>query len=341
MARSRERVTIDVAEAEELSLQALGRAGLDGYDARAITDHILDAALSGYEYSGLPKVLSVLDDPRLSMPTHEMRVLAQTPVSLTVDGGNHNGMSVLTWVCGVAARHARDSGVALVSVTNTWMSGRCAYFVERLAGYGLVAILTVSSPPRVAPDGAAAAAVGTNPIAFGFPADGPPLVIDFGTSSFMDSDTLFRLRTGRPLPDGVALDADGSPTTDPAAALLGSLTPAGHKGFALAMAIHALAALRHPHEAQPGESDCFLIVFAPELFAPLGDFRAALGSRIAHIEALPKQPGATEIRIPGRRAAAERARRRSAGIELDLSVIQALRQAAKPGHQMGRNGSIT
>ena len=157
-------------------------------------------------------------------------MLAQTPVSLTVDGGNHNGMPVLTWVCGVAARHARESGVALVSVTNTWMSGRCAYFVERLAGYGLVSILTVSSPPRVAPAGATAAAVGTNPIAFGFPAGDLPLVIDFGTSSFMDSDTLFRLRTGRALPDGVALDADGSPTTDPAAALLGWLTPPGTRG---------------------------------------------------------------------------------------------------------------
>lgn len=147
MSGDHERVTLGVAEADDLSMQALRRAGVDDNDARAITDHVIDAALSGYEYSGLPKVLSVLDDPRLKAPTEEVRLVARTPVSLTFDGGNHNGMAVLTRVCDAAAELARQSGVALVSVTNTWMSGRSAFFVERLAARGLVGILTVSSPP--------------------------------------------------------------------------------------------------------------------------------------------------------------------------------------------------
>lgn len=151
-------------------------------------------------------------------------------------------------------------------------------------------------------------------------------MIDFGTASFMDSNVLYCLRTGRQLPEGSALDREGRPTTDPATALLGSLTPAGHKGFALAMAIHALGALRHPHEAQPGESDCFLVVFAPDLFVPLDDYRATLRARIETIERLPKQAGVLEIRIPGRRAARERLR--AVGIELDRSIVDALRAAA-------------
>ena len=37
--------------------------GYDEEDARILTDHVLDAALCGYEYSGLPKLLNVVDYP--------------------------------------------------------------------------------------------------------------------------------------------------------------------------------------------------------------------------------------------------------------------------------------
>ena len=112
----------------------------------------------------------------------------------------------------------RRTGFAIVCLANTWMTGRSAYYCEMIARAGLVVIHTVASPPTVAPFGGTRPALGTNPIAFGFPTDSDPLVIDMGTSAFMGTDLQFRARLGTPIPAGVALGPDGQPTTDASAA---------------------------------------------------------------------------------------------------------------------------
>src|SRR6202000_447009 len=98
------------------------------------------------------------------------------------------------------------------------------------------------------PFGVARSALGANPIAFGFPTEGDPLVIDMGTSAFMGTDLQFRARLGTPIPAGVALGPDGQPTTDAVAAHQGALLPfggseGGYKGFGLALAMDGLGAL--------------------------------------------------------------------------------------------------
>src|SRR5450759_2677399 len=72
---SQERVRLSVAEARELAEQALGRIGYDAEEARIVADHVIDAALCGYEYSGLPKILNVAEHRRLREPRRPMRAL--------------------------------------------------------------------------------------------------------------------------------------------------------------------------------------------------------------------------------------------------------------------------
>jgi L-2-hydroxycarboxylate dehydrogenase (NAD+) len=219
-----------------------------------------------------------------------------------------------------AIERARAHGFALVGVNDIWMSGRSAYYVEMAARAGLIAIHTVAAPPMVAPLGGAEPRLGTNPIAFGFPMDGDPLVIDLGTAAFMGTDLQFRQRLGLPLPEGVAIDEHGRPTTDAAAARRGALLPfGGHKGYALALAMHALGLSAH----------YLFIAFKPDLFVPLGDYRRALAAEIAAIKATPRQDGVAEIRIPGERAYRERARLTREGIEIDRRIHDALMQLAE------------
>jgi LDH2 family malate/lactate/ureidoglycolate dehydrogenase len=68
----------------------------------------------------------------------------------------------------------------VVGVNNSWVSGRAAHSVERVARANLIGIHTVSSTRHVAPPGAVKPVLGTNPIAFGFPTSGEPVVIDNG-----------------------------------------------------------------------------------------------------------------------------------------------------------------
>jgi len=326
---SPERVHLSVAEARGLSERAMRGIGYEPEEARLLADHVIDAALCGYEYSGLPKLLNVADHPRFKAPRRPMRALKETSVSVLFDGGNQSGMLGMYYATRAVIERAQSHGLALVGVNNIWMSGRSAYYVEMVARAGLIGIHTVAAPPMVAPPGGARAALGTNPIAFGFPMEPDPLVIDLGTSAFMGTDLQFRQRLGIPLPEGVAIDAHGRPTTDAESARRGAILPfGGHKGYALALAAHALGVLCAG--STDGDSAGYIFVaFKPDLFVPLEEYRRALAAEITAIKATPRQDGVLEIRIPGERAYRERARLAREGIEIDRRIYDALSTLAE------------
>jgi LDH2 family malate/lactate/ureidoglycolate dehydrogenase len=318
-----ERAHLSVAEARALSERAMRGIGYELEEARILADHVIDAALCGYEYSGLAKLLNVADHPRFKVGHRTMRAMKETSVSVLFDGGNQSGMLAMYYATRAVIERAQAHGMALVGVNNIWMSGRSAYYVEMAARAGLIGIHTVAAPPMVAPLGGARAALGTNPIAFGFPMEGDPLVIDLGTSAFMGTDLQFRQRLGIPLPEGVAIDEHGRPTTDAAAARRGAILPfGGHKGYALALALHALGV----------SAEYLFIAFKPDLFVPVEDYRRALAAEIATIKATPRQEGVDEIRIPGERAYRERERLAREGIEIDRRIQDALIRLAEGTH---------
>jgi LDH2 family malate/lactate/ureidoglycolate dehydrogenase len=258
-----------------------------------------------------------------------MRVIRETSASVLFDGGNQNGMVGMYHATRAAIERAKPHGLVLVGVNNIWMSGRSAYYVEMAARAGLIAVHTVAAHPLVAPLGGARPALGTNPIAFGFPMDGDPLVIDLGTSAFMGTDLQFRQRLDLPLPAGVAIDAQGHPTTDAEAARHGAILPfGGHKGYALTLAMHALGVVCGG-AASPARDGYLFIAFQPELFLPLAEYRRALAAEIATIKATPRQDGVDAIRIPGERAYHDRARRAREGIEIDRRIQEALIRLAR------------
>jgi LDH2 family malate/lactate/ureidoglycolate dehydrogenase len=327
------RIHMSVAEARALGEAAMRGAGDDDDDARILTDHVLDAALCGYEYSGLPKLLNVVDHPEFRQPRRSVTVVRETGATALLDGGNNPGMVAAYRAAEATIVRADAHGLAVVCLGNTWMTGRSAYYCEMIARAGLVVIHTVAAPAAVAPFGGARPALGTNPIAFGFPTDGDPLVIDIGTSAFMGTDLQFRARLGLPLPAGVALGPDGMPTTEAAVARQGALLPfggpeGGYKGFALALAMDALGALAAGTQAADAAGGYLFIAFKPGLFLPPEAYRRDIGRRIDAIKATPRQTGIDEIRIPGERSHATRARLVREGITIDRKINTALRRLA-------------
>ena len=125
------------------------------------------------------------------------------------DGGNNVGMLALYHATRAAIAKAAAHGFAVAGVTNSWMSGRSAYYCEMIAKADLVGIHTASSSRSVAPFGGARPALGTNPIAFGMPSADGPVVLDMGTSAFMGTEMALRERLGQLLPEGVAIDPAG------------------------------------------------------------------------------------------------------------------------------------
>jgi len=221
------RVRLSVAEARELAEGALRSIGYDKEEARIVADHVIDAALCGYEYSGLAKILNVPESAHFRQPRRPMRVLRETGISLAFDGGNNVGMLALFHAAQATIRKAATHDAALVAVTDTWMSGRSAYYVEMIAKHGLVAIHSAASAEQVAPLGGMRAVLGTNPIAIAVPSSKGPVVLDMGTSAYMMTEVMLRERLGELLPEGVALGPAGEPTRDAAAARRGALLPFG------------------------------------------------------------------------------------------------------------------
>jgi LDH2 family malate/lactate/ureidoglycolate dehydrogenase len=323
---SPDRVRLRVAEAHQLSERALRGIGYDPEEARIIAEHAIDAALCGYEYSGLAKILNIPEHRRFKRPRHPMEVLRETDVSTLFDGGNNVRMLVIYHAAARAAiEKATARGIAIVGVTNSWMSGRSAYYVEMIAKADLVGIHTAASARSVAPFGGAQAALGTNPITFGMPSSCGPVVFDMGTSAFMGTDLAYRERLGHSLPVGVAIDATGQPTRDPTLARLGALLRfGGYKGFGLAFIVQALGVLAGSALDPENDDGYLFVVLKPDLLVGLDDFKRQVSELIDRIKATPRQTGVNEIRLPGERAFRSRARALQSGIEIDRVVYDAL-----------------
>ena len=319
------RVRLSVAEAREIGERALRGIGYAEDEARIIADHVIDAALCGYEYSGLAKILNIPEHRRFKLPRHSLRVLRETEVSTLYDGGNNVGMLALHHATEAAIAKARERGFALVGLTNSWVSGRSAYYVERIARADLVGIHTASSGRAVAPLGGTRPVLGTNPIAFGLPSDSGPIVFDMGTSAFMMTELMLRERRGELLPEGVALDPAGEPTRDPTQARLGALLPfGGHKGFGLGFMVHAFGLLAGSALDVDKDNGYLFVVFKPDLLVPLQEFKREVGELVVRVKAVPRQPGVEDIRIPSERSFQTRERLLREGLELDRSILDAL-----------------
>jgi LDH2 family malate/lactate/ureidoglycolate dehydrogenase len=335
------RIRLSLADATDLAQSALRGIGYQEHDACIIADHVLDAALCGYEYSGLAKILNIPESKHFPLPRRPMAVLRETGVSLAFDGGNQVGMLALFHAAEATIKKAAAHGIALVSVTDAWMSGRSAYYVEMIAKAGLVAIHTAASSQLVAPPGGFRPILGTNPIAIAVPSSRGPVVLDMGTSAYMMTELMLKERLGQPLPEGVALGPDGQPTRDAALARRGALLPfGGYKGFGLALMVQALALLGGPGPGGACDYGYLFIAFQPGLLGPADVFEREVARLIERIKATPRQSGVHEIRIPSERAYRSRERARKEGLEIDQIVydrLVALRSRPSPSLAEGVN----
>ena len=87
----RDEVTLSVAQATQLSERALRSIGFNAEQSKVITAHLVDAALCGHRFAGLPRILTINEDPRTREPRTPIKVVHETEVSALMDGGNHVG----------------------------------------------------------------------------------------------------------------------------------------------------------------------------------------------------------------------------------------------------------
>ena len=315
---------LTIAEATELVVRVLTRHRMSERCALLVAEHLVTAALCGHEFSSLPRVLAIVEELRKKPPAGEIRVVRETATSALIDGGDNIAYAVSITAIDKAIEICGKSGIAIVGVNNTWFSGRLAYYVERAARQGYVAIHTTNTTARVAPFGGIDKVMGTNPFAIAFPGEDDPLIIDIGTSATSWGDVVLSRAKGERLPAGVAVDADGRPTLDPEAALAGAFLPwGGQRGSGLSLAVQLLGVLAGSPVVIEDVSNygLFFLVFDPKLLMPGEQFRSRVSELRNVIHATRSADGISKVRVPGDGSMEKRRRALAAGvIQLDDRV---------------------
>ena len=319
---------LNIAAARALAANAMRAVGHTQGDANIIADHLMDCELRGLPFGGVARALSVAERiRRTAEPPRPVTVVQDTAATASIDGGDQVGYLVASRATDLAIEKARTAGLAAVGAHNTYYTGMFAYYLERVAKAGLVGMAAGSAPQMVAPHGGSEPRFGTNPIAFGFPSAGTPVIWDVGTSAVMHSDVMLRSRLGQLLPEGAAFDAAGLPTRDPTAALAGAFAVwGGHKGSGLALMVHLLGMMCGGAANPAGlrDSGFFLFVIDPRLMHPAADFEQAVSDYVETIRSSRAVDADQPLRIPFERSVAERQARIAQGT---ISIPDAIHDA--------------
>ncbi|WP_323015085.1 Ldh family oxidoreductase, partial [Devosia sp.] len=234
---------------------------------------------------------------------------------------------------------AREAGVGAVGVSHSSHFGAAGAYALAAAEQGFVAFATTNTDSLVTLFDGAAKFHGTNPLAFAAPVPGQaPWLLDMATSSIPLNRVLLHRSLGAPLPQGVAADKAGNPTTNPHEADM--LLPLGgvdygYKGAGLAGVATLFSALLTGTTLDPdfipmyGSGDIstprnmghFVLVIDPEKFAGRELFGALMARYLESLRASPLRPGAERVMAPGDREWAEKARREQEGIPLDPDSV--------------------
>ena len=284
--------------------------GCDDANATALADIMTRAERDGSHSHGLFRVPGYVKALRSGKVDGKAKptVTKKTPAIIHVDG--HGCFAPLAQAVGlpVLAEATKEIGVAALSLTGVHHFAALWPETEYLADRGLVGIACTAYMPMVAPAGSSTALFGTNPISFAWPRPGrTPVCYDMATAAMAMGDVQIAARDGKSVPLGTGLDADGQPTTDPAAIAKGVLLPfGGYKGSAIALMVELLAAgltgEQFSYEARetdngdggPPRGGEMVIGLSPDLIA--GD------GWQAHVEAFMTRLSSHEnVRIPGAR----------------------------------------
>jgi len=330
------------AELRSFAARVLVTLGVPDADADLVADSLVVAEEWGHPSHGLlrlPWYAARLRTGRIQPVTH-LTVLSDRGALVSVDGNGGVGQVVTARAMDLAVARAKEHGIGAVGVRNSNHFGTAAYFTRRAVAAGCAAILTTNGSPAMAPWGGLDKAVGANPWSFAAPdGRGDAAVLDIANTGVARGKIYAAAEKGEELPDGWALDAQGRPTTDPAAALDGGvvLPMGGHKGYAISFMMDVFSGVLTGSSfgldvGGPWQPDAHsgaghvAIAIDIAAFQPAAEFDRKMDALIAQVKGVRRAPDAGEILYPGELENRHRAEGR--GIHLPEKTVADLRDLA-------------
>ena len=325
------RLSID--ELTQLSIRALENSGASTSMARATAAALVAAETEGLTGHGVSRVALYcqhLREGRANGRAHP-RLVREKGGTCLVDAGGGLAYEAAAMAVQEAIVRARQHGVAFCGVTRSHHFGAAAYHLAPVAEAGLVGLAFTNSPAAINAWGGKQAFFGTNPIAAIFPRRAaPPIVVDLSLTEVVRGKIMLYAKEGKAIPLGWALDRNGEPTTDPRAALTGSLAAIGGvKGTMLALMVELLcvaltgAAFSFENDSyfEPGNRPSI----GHAIFAIDPDALAGAAVYHARVESLVETMLADEdVRLPGARRQRATTGAQAEGVALSEALYQEL-----------------
>ncbi len=212
--------------------------------AKIVADVTLDADLKGFSSHGIgrfPQYVKGIKHGNIKTKG-KIEIEKETSSTALINGNHLLGHFVTYKGTEIAIKKAKRTGVGLVGIHDSNHFGIAGYYSDMAIKEDMIGIVMANTEPAVAPLGGKEPILGTNPIAISIPSNKYYVSVDMATSASARGKLLEAARKGENIPEGIALDSDGNPTTDPKKALEGSILPfGGHKGYALSLMVEILA----------------------------------------------------------------------------------------------------
>ena len=325
--------TADVLSARATAI--LEEAGASEASAKAASRAMLHASMHGVDSHGfrLTDVYCKMIRSGQVNPKPNLKPVKTAPAAMLIDADNGLGHYPSYMAIEHACAMAREAGVGVVGVFGSSHNGAAGAYAMAGAEAGCFALSSTNADSAVALHGAAGAFHGTNPIAAAAPVpNSRPWLLDMATSSIPLNRVFLYQVLGLELPENVAADKTGAPTSRPGDAKM--LLPLGGSGFGfkgagLAGLVTILCAvmtggtidplmvkMSRPVSSEHRNCGHFFLAIDPDRFVGKEAFGAAISAYLSHLRNVPAKEGET-VMAPGDREWAVAATRSVSGIPID------------------------
>jgi L-2-hydroxycarboxylate dehydrogenase (NAD+) len=349
-----DKATIPVNIIHDFMVDVFVGLGTPPEDARICADVLIASDLRGIESHGVGRLKYYYDriQAGVQFTKTEMEIVKETETTAVIDGHHGMGHVIAHRAMRLAMDKAKRVGVGAVTVRNGTHFGIAGYYPLMAAEEGMMGLCVTNARPAQAPTFGAEPMLGTNPIAFAAPSDlDYPFCFDAATSISQRGKVEVAARAGKPLPEGVIIDPEGQPLTDPERILadLGKATAAflplggageqlaGYKGYSLAAMVEILSAslcggvfmkdllgFAPDGSRRPYMLGHFFLAIDVEHFIPLELSKQITGAIMRTLQDSRKAPGQDRIYVAGEKEHERESSVRDLGVPVNQNLRREL-----------------
>lgn len=315
--------------------------GIPAENAEIIANNLISADIRGVSSHGVARIKSYMERAKKEHWNAAPQIKFSGRGAVCVaDGDDGFGSIVGTRAMEKAIELASAHGIGMVSVRRSSHFGMASYYPLLAAKKNMIGFCCTNGVPNLAHFGSQEGMLGTNPFSMAVPMkDSEPMVLDVACSVTARGNISNAKREGKAIPLGWAIDQEGNPTTDPAAALVGAVLPfAGHKGSGVAIMIDILCGIlnqgvtsKHIREDKSVGPNVGHMMVAIDVtaFGDFDEFEENVKKFAAELKAAKKAPGFDTIYMPGELEAERTVYNMTHGIKMGRGAFTELCETCK------------